>query len=217
MFTKSIIKQYESIGLRNVGLGLDHKPRINWVDSGNGPYHDPDYLWSTTNLLFNPAERFGLHNMATMLGPTHIRDPETGKPYNLNVLDSDSDEVTKRLDTPISEILHFPSGHHWVNEKVRDFLVGFLSGVGIINGNYNDSLLDIFKKFTFVTKTFEECGFHIYWLSKEQRLPMGKTVCRKGFEFEMKTNNKLGLCTLPDSSHRKHPEFHYSAVGVMDR
>ena len=89
----------------------------------DGPYHDPDYRWSTAEFLYNPAERYGLQNMATMLGPTHIRDPETGNPYNLNVLDTIPYEVTKRLNTPIGEILHLPSGHHWVNEKVRDIFL----------------------------------------------------------------------------------------------
>ena len=36
--------------------------------------------------------------------------------------------------------------------------------------------------------------------------------CKAGCEFEIKTDNS-GLCTLPDSTHRDDPDFHYQSIG----
>ena len=51
---------------------------------------------------------------------------------------------------------------------------------------------------------------------KKAEAAIGSAKCIMGFEFEIKTDNSLGLCTLPGSSHKKNPEFHYLAVGIMD-
>ena len=41
--------------------------------------------------------------------------------------------------------------------------------------------------------------------------------CKKGYEFEIKTDKRNGLSTLPPSTHRDDKNFRYSAVGRMDK
>ncbi len=72
------------------------------------------------------------------------------------------------------------------------------------------------KKSTFVTKTRKIYGHHVYWLSRQQRKAIGSAACRKGFEIEIKTDETLGLCTLPGSAHKEDPNFRYLAVGTTD-
>jgi hypothetical protein len=74
-------------------------------------------------------------------------------------------------------------------------------------------LLNELKSKTFVTKTKKDCGYHIYWLSHTQHLAVGISRCKRGNEFEIKTDNTLGLCTLPPSVHRDDSPFRYRNVG----
>ncbi len=66
---------------------------------------------------------------------------------------------------------------------------------------------------TYVTKTKKRCGRHIYWLSHKQNTSIGTKGCKLGYEFEIKTDNSLGLGTLPPSIHRDYSDFHYQCIG----
>jgi hypothetical protein len=68
-------------------------------------------------------------------------------------------------------------------------------------------------KITFVSKTKKKYGRYIFWLSHEQRKPIGTRNCKRGNEFEIKTNNSLGLITLPPSRHRDGPNTLYHSIG----
>jgi P4 family phage/plasmid primase-like protien len=65
---------------------------------------------------------------------------------------------------------------------------------------------------TFVTKTKKPNGFHIFWLSRKQNDPISAHNCKKGYEFEIKTD-KNGLCTLPPSKHRDDLAYCYKNNG----
>ncbi len=74
--------------------------------------------------------------------------------------------------------------------------------------------LEELKSKTFVTKTKKDCGYHIYWLSHSQHTSIGARRCKLGYEFEIKSDNSLGLCTLPPSIHRDDPTFRYRSIGL---
>jgi hypothetical protein len=131
------------------------------------------------------------------------------------MVDTDCQIVANRLNVSIEQLLS-GSNWEWVSDKFQDLVIEFLSSVGVVNGDFNQSLLDVLKKSTFVTKTRNPYGHHVYWLSKQQRKAIGSASCKKGFEFEIKTDETLGLCTLPGSAHKEDPEFRYSAVGITD-
>ena len=59
----------------------------------------------------------------------------------------------------------------------------------------------------------KDCGYHVYWLSPIQHAPIGISRCRRGYGFEIKSDNSLGLCTLPSSVHRDDSSFKYRSVG----
>lgn len=207
-----IVKEYERIGLRYVGIYLpSNAAGFNWKEA----YPDPDYRWSTTTLSIKQQNRYKFENGGTMLGRTHIKDQETGVYLNLNALDIDCQIVHSRLSIPIRQILD-GSSWDWVTDRLRDLVKTFLLSAGVENGDYNQTLLDVFKKSTFVTKTRKEFGHHIYWLSLQQRKAIGTADCRSGYEFEIKTDNSLGLCTLPGSAHKEDPNFRYVTVGITD-
>lgn len=66
---------------------------------------------------------------------------------------------------------------------------------------------------TFVTKTKRGHGYHIYWFSHRRNKTIRTAACKLGWEFEIKTDNSSGHCTLPPSIHRDDPDFHYQNVG----
>jgi hypothetical protein len=66
---------------------------------------------------------------------------------------------------------------------------------------------------TFVTKTRKPFGRHIYWFSHRQNKPIRTADCKFGCEFEIKTDNSTGHCTLPPGMHRDDPNFHYYNIG----
>lgn len=212
MFTEEPVKQYECLGLRYLGIYLpSNAAGLNWKQA----YLDPEYRWSTTTLPIKQQDRYTFENGASMLGRTHIKDRETGEYLNLNALDTDCQTVHNRLSISIGQLLD-GSSWDWVTDRLRDLIKAFLVGVGVVNGDCDHSLLDVFRQSTFVTKTRKEFGHHIYWLSKQQRKAIGTADCRKGYEFEIKTDNSLGLCTLPGSAHKDDPTYRYTAVGVTD-
>jgi DNA polymerase elongation subunit (family B) len=92
----------------------------------------------------------------------------------------------------------------------------YLHGLDIDSDNVLRILFDLLEELkskTFVTKTKKDCGYHIYWLSRKQNTPIGTSKCRSGYEFEIKSDNSLGLCALPPSRHRDDPNFRYQCVG----
>ena len=58
---------------------------------------------------------------------------------------------------------------------------------------------------------------HFWWLSHNQNKSIKSLDCKKGFEFEIKTDKRNGLCTLPPSTHRDDPNFRYAAIGRTDK
>lgn len=74
-------------------------------------------------------------------------------------------------------------------------------------------LIDELCKSTFVVKTKKRFGYHIYWLSQIQNKPIRTRDCKRGCEFEIKTDNSAGLSTLPPSRHRDDADFRYQNVG----
>jgi hypothetical protein len=71
------------------------------------------------------------------------------------------------------------------------------------------SMIEVAQQSTFVTKTKKKNGFHIYWLSLKQNEAIISEDCKKGFEFEIKTDKKRWHCTLPPSVHRDDANFCY--------
>lgn len=213
MSTEEPVKQYENIGFRPIGLYANHIPAIRW-GADNGVYNDPRFRWSTSDKV-TVDKKLGTPNVATMLGRTFLKDSETGEYLNLNVLDTDSVTVSNRLRVPIRTILD-NSSYDWVTDRLRDLLQTFLNERGVANSNLEETLLDILKKSGYVTKTRKEYGYHFYWLDLKQNPPIGTADCLPGMEFELKTNDKYGLCTLPDSTHRDDPNFRYKAIGLTD-
>jgi P4 family phage/plasmid primase-like protien len=66
---------------------------------------------------------------------------------------------------------------------------------------------------TYVTQTKKKWGRHIFWLSHQQNSAIGTKDCKPGCEFEIKTDNTIGLATLHPSRHRDNPNFHYQLIG----
>jgi P4 family phage/plasmid primase-like protien len=128
-------------------------------------------------------ESYKFKNVATCFGKTHLKD-EKGRDLYLNCLDIDSDSVYDIL-------------FNLENSRTRE---GY---------SFTAKVQDK----TFVTKTKKRNGFHVYWFSHKQNNPICVTRCRKGYEFEIKTDKTQGHCTLPPSKHREDPSFHYSNYG----
>src|SRR5215207_3077273 len=102
---------------------------------------------------------------------------------------------------------------HVKDEKGEDL---YLHGLDIDSDSVLGILFDLLEELklkTYVTKTKKDCGYHVYWLSHKQNPSIGTSKCRPGCEFEIKTDNSLGLCTLPPSIHRDDPTFRYYNVG----
>ena len=73
------------------------------------------------------------------------------------------------------------------------------------------SLIPFLQERPVVVKSRKPYGFHIYWLSHYQHKPILTTHCKQGYEFEIKGDKSLS--TLPPSSHREDPSFHYKNQG----
>jgi hypothetical protein len=79
--------------------------------------------------------------------------------------------------------------------------------------NEEHMFIDEMCKTTYVTQTRKKFGRHIFWLSHKQNESIITKDCKPGCEFEIKTDNSLGLGTLPPSRHRDDPRFHYQLIG----
>lgn len=105
---------------------------------------------------------------------------------------------------------------HVKDEKGEDL---YLQRLDIDSDNALTILFDFLedKSKTFVTKTRKDCWYHVFWLSHSQHHPIGSVKCRSGYEFEIKSDNSLGLCSLPPSRHKDDPDFKYQCIGREDR
>jgi putative DNA primase/helicase len=141
-------------------------------------YNHPD-LWTDRRI---EKEGWRFKNVATLLGKTHLSEPD-GRPLYLNALDIDSDQVFT-----IFGLLGGPDGKdvYFIDEMCNN---------------------------TFVSKTRKKYGRHIFWLSHEQHKSIGTRHCKLGSEFEIKTDNSLGLITLPPSRHRDDSNVRYHSIG----
>ena len=54
------------------------------------------------------------------------------------------------------------------------------------------TLFEYLKQVTVVVKTRKPCGFHAYWLSHSQHKHVATKNCKRGHEFEIKTDKSLG-------------------------
>jgi hypothetical protein len=79
------------------------------------------------------------------------------------------------------------------------------------HGKQYSFIAEAMKK-TFVTKTRKSNGYHVYWFSHQEYRPIVAKDCKPGLEFEIKTG-KMGLCTLPGSTHRDDHNFRYKNYG----
>jgi P4 family phage/plasmid primase-like protien len=128
-------------------------------------------------------EAYMFKNVATCFGKTHLRDTE-GRELYLNCLDIDS-------------------------QKVYDILSNLQNG----DNEKTYSLLPRMQECSMVIKTRKPLGFHVYWLSHIQNKAIHTDNCKPGFEFEIKTDKGSALGTLPGSTHRDDPNFHYNNIG----
>jgi len=81
------------------------------------------------------------------------------------------------------------------------------------NGNdYN--FIDKACKSTFASSSKKRYGRHIFWFSNIQHKPIRTSNCKPGYEFEIKTDNSLGLMSLPPSRHRNDSQSHYQSIGL---
>jgi hypothetical protein len=88
-----LLLAYYKIGLKPVPLDeLSKAPSIQWSEI----YSNSDF-WSVDKLK-EYSNKF--HNIATTFGQTHLKDGQN-RPLYLNCLDIDSDEVSKRVTSPL--------------------------------------------------------------------------------------------------------------------
>jgi len=167
------------------GLLTEDDREISKQESDDGEEHPINYIYNHPefwNVQRIESEKIRFKNVATLLGRTHLRDPD-GQPLYLNALDIDSEHVFTVLGR-----LRGPNGQdvYFIDEMCKN---------------------------TFVSKTKKKYGRHIFWLSHEQHTPIGTRHCKHGFEFEIKTDNSLGLITLPPSRHRDDSNIRYHSIG----
>lgn len=109
-------------------------------------------------------------------------------------------------------------GMTYINDENGEYL--YLHGLDIDSDNVLrilSDLLEELKSKTYVTKTKKGCGYHLYWLSHKQNPAISISKCKTGYEFEIKTDNSLGLFNLPPSRHRDDPDFRYQSIGQKDK
>jgi len=203
--TKSIrpatLIQLHKLGFKLVPLSLNHKPVVDWT-----PIYENSEYWSEEKLI---AKWPIFENVATAFGKTHVKDSD-GKDLYLNELDCDSEPVYKTLTTLIDEIS---------DAGLKSKLLRLCSEFGVwhTTAGRKISLLDILKEITVIVKTRKPYGYKVFWFSHIQHDYIGTKKCKPGHEFEIKTNNSLGLSTLPPSTHRDDQTFRYSYTGRTDK
>jgi hypothetical protein len=153
----SELTKLSMIGLKPIPLSSDHIPTMNWSQI----YDDPEY-WNRGSLLANHSK---FKNVATAMGPTHIKDKD-GLNLNLNCLDVDSEHVGRLLSIPVQQL------YLEIKPELRARIQTFVTGLEIIPSDVSIeslTILSILQKVTYVTKTRKTYGSHIYWLSRNQK------------------------------------------------
>lgn len=178
---------YEDGRTPNVlGLLTPEEKQRSLDESDDGKEHPVNYIYNHPEFWNKERlekEKWKFKNVATLLGRTHLKG-EDGRPIYLNALDIDSEQVF----TILNRLSSTSTG--------KDFY-----------------FIEEACKKTFVSKTKKKYGRHIFWLSYEQNKPIGTRDCKQGCEFEIKTDNILGLITLPPSRHRDDPQITYQSIG----
>jgi replicative DNA helicase Mcm len=197
------LKSLHRLGFKLVALTDNGWPSRRWT-----PIYDNIDYWRESDFT-NLSTISKFKNVASTAGKTHLKD-SNGNNLFLNVLDIDSENVSNVLNKSIHELIAL---YNSAGLKIKEF-------IDCINLQSKDeeqiikkSLLEILKKFTYVTKTRKPYGFHIWWLSHIQNKSILSKYCKKGFEFEIKADKRGTLCTLPPSTHREDITFRYIAVG----
>jgi DNA replicative helicase MCM subunit Mcm2 (Cdc46/Mcm family) len=194
-----VITSLWKLGFKPVPLAHNHIPYTKWT-----PIYDDINYWQEDS--FSNLEVQGKFiNVASTFGRTHLKDSQNRTLF-IQALDIDSEAVFHLLNVLVGEL--------YVIEKLRpalDELIKFSRKE--TDKIMNITLLDLFKKITFVTKTKKQYGYHIWWLSHEQNKSILTLNCKKGYEFEVKTDKKSGLCTLPPSTSRYDKDFRYASIG----
>jgi hypothetical protein len=194
------------LGFKLVPLDNDHEHDTEMsLISYNPNYWHPDSFSDPT-----VCSRFV--NVASALGKTHMIDPTNNKNLYLQVLDTDLDYVYNTVTTPLSQLII-------KSDFIKDHIYNVLQSVGeIIDESHLSKLtvLEFCKKHTYVTKTKKENGYHIWWLSRTQNESILTYECKRGFEVDIKADERGGLCTLPPSTHRDDEGFTYYTVGRTD-
>lgn len=146
------------MGFKLVPLSENHIPAIKEWGS---IYDNPDY-WNKDK--FNdPSEYSRFTNVVSTVGITHIKNTVENKDFYIRVLDVDSQYVYDILSRPISQLINSSGVFAPVVQE-------FLKSVGILDESQYSGLtiLDVCKTSTFVTKSKESYGYHIWWLSHTQ-------------------------------------------------
>lgn len=194
-----ILTSLWKLGFKLVPLSHDHIPFTKWT-----PIYDDINYWQEDD--FNNLQlQKKFVNVASTFGRTHLKDSQNRTLF-IQALDVDSEHVFDLLNTTLEEL--------YIIEKLRPVLDEMIWFSRISKHQImNFTLLDLFKDITFVTKTKKLCGYHIWWLSHEQNKSILTPDCKRGYEFEIKTDKKSGLCTLPPSTYRNDKNFRYTSVG----
>jgi len=133
------------LGFKLVPLSENHKPVIEW----SSIYNNSEY-WNIQK--FNdPKEYSKFKNVVSTVGKSHLRDSENNDLF-IQVLDVDSEPVYNKLNTTIDQLN--------INSTLKSKIIVFLVDDLKISENQflNLTLLDVFKKHTFVTKTKKSFG-----------------------------------------------------------
>lgn len=190
-------------GFKLVPLLHNGIPTIQWT-----PIFDNNGYWKEDDFK-DPNVYIKFVNVASTFGKTHIKDSKNHELF-IQAIDIDSENVFNLLNTQITDL--------YTIEKIRTSLDDLINLSNNLRKEViNLTLLDLCKKITFVTKTKKPYGYHIWWLSHQQNKSILTLDCKEGYEFEIKTDKKSGLCTLPPSTSRKDENFRYNSEGQNEK
>jgi len=201
----SILTYYRKLGLKVFPLSFNHKSAINWRNF----YYDW-YYWSNDDEFKELLKNSKIENVASVAGGL-LRYSQRNDLRYLNVLVVDSQYAFDKLTAPLSKYLSNP-----ILKSILDTSPIRKSLRTSKNDFSSLTLLDLFKKSTFVTKAIQPYEYHIWWLSHLQYKSIMTRDCKADRIIEIKTDTRDGICLLPPSNHWKHKDLRYSAVGRTD-
>ncbi|ALI35432.1 MCM2/3/5 family protein [Candidatus Nitrosocosmicus oleophilus] len=201
--SSEILNSLWKAGFKPVPLSYEGIPTTQWT-----PIYDNDGYWEEADFK-DPNVYMKFVNVASTFGRTHLKD-STNYELFIQALDIDSENVFNLLNVPIKNLYAF--------EKVNTLLDDLMNQSNTSRYEFmNLRLMDLCKKITFVTKTRKPYGYHIWWLSHQQNKSILTLNCMKDYEFEIKTDKRSGLCTLPPSTSRNDQNFRYSSIGQKEK